>query len=349
MNEQLFQESQTALEQHNFSEALQKAQQLINLNPGDHRAYIHYGDIFMEMENSTKAIENYEKALSIRPDDAAAFFKLGNAYEMKEDFQNARHQYQTARRLDPANTMYMGYLGRLLNLKGIETGNINFENEGLSLMEQAYAAGFTDTNLREQLSIAHLAQTMGNWRKHPEQEGYFVATEPIHIQHAKTHLEWVKNLHDPSNQAIAKRLAELEGVVSEAEKRTFAGYPYLLKVPFISGVIFFILGFKVVGIFGLLMGVLYHISQIKPVYMVNQQMFKGDYRDPFIVRRLDQMDRQLSGITIFSSSWSGLFFNKFLFNLVGGTIRYGMVLMMMPYEIVKGFMNNYGLITKIRA
>ena len=327
----------------NFSEALQTAQQFIAQNPNDYTGYVNYADVFMSMDNYSKAIDNYEKALAIRPDDASVFFKLGNAYELKEDFQNARHQFQTAKTLEPGNLLYSAYLGRLLNEKGLESGNINLENEGLNLMEQAHHAGVTDANIREQLAIAHLAQTLGSWRKHPEKEGYFVATEPVHVEHAKIHLQWANGLYDRSNMAIAKRIAELEEAVKEAEKKQFAGYPYIRKVPFIVGGVFFLISFKVLGIITLLMGVLYHVSQIKPTYTINRQSFKADYREPFIVRRLNQMDETLSGITIFSSSLSGLFFNKFLFNLVGGSVRFGMVMMMLPYEIIKGFMNNYGL------
>jgi len=349
MKSQLLQESRQALELHNFSEALQKTQQLIALDPGDHQSYLLYGDIFMEMENGTKAIEHYERGLAIRSDDASAFFKLGNAYEMKEDYQNALQQYKTARRLEPDNSLYAAYTGRALNRQGIESGNVNYENEGLGLMEQAFQAGITDANLREQLAIAHLTQAISHWPKHPEQEGYFVATELVHLQHTKAHLEWVTNLYDRSNQAITQRVAEIEGFVRDMEKRQFAGYPYLRKVPFIVGVMFGLFGQVFLGITMLAMGVLYHFSQYQPGYLANRMLFKGNYRPPFIVRRLDQMDNVLSGITIYSNSLSNLFLNKFLFNLVFGATRFGMVLVVLPYEIIKGFMANYGLKDQLMA
>lgn len=349
MKPQLMLESRTALEQQNFSEALQKAQQLIALDPGDHTTYLLYGDIFEAMDNGVKAIEQYEKALAIRPDDAEGFFKLGNAYELCEDNQSALSQYQTARRLDPANHLYMASYGRLLHKKGLDSGNVNYENEGLSLMEQAFHAGVRDAYLNEQLSIAHLLKATEDWQKHPEQADMIVPTDALHLQHAKIHLEWVRNLHDPANEAIAKRLAELDAVVRDNEKRVFAGYPYLRKAPLIVGGVVLLIGQVIPGIILLLLGSLYHVSQIKPVYMVNRMLFPGQYRDPFIVRRLDQMDRELSGITIFSSSWSGLFFNKFLFNFVFGALRYGMVIVMLPYEIIKGFIVNHGLKDQLMA
>jgi len=349
MKPQLMLESRTALEQQNFSEALQKAQQLIALDPGDHTAYLLYGDIFEAMDNGFKAIEQYEKALAIRPDDAEGFFKLGNAYELCEDTQSALSQYQTARRLDPANHLYMAYTGRLLNKKGLDSGNINFENDGLALMEKAFQAGVRDKNLNEQLAIAHLLKATESWRRHPEQPDMVMPTEQVHVEHTKSHLEWVRNLYDTTNQAIGQKLAELDNLVRINEQKQFAGYPYLRKAPLIVGGILLVAGQVIVGAILLVLAGLYHVSQLKPGYMVNRMHFPGEHRPPFIVRRLDQMDRELSGITIFSSSWSGLFFNKFLFNFVFGALRYGMVIVMLPYEITKGFMVNHGLKDQLMA
>lgn len=349
MKPQLMLESRTALDQENFAEALQKAQQLIALDPNDHSAYLLYGDIFMAMDNGHKAAEQYEKAVSLRPDAAEAFYKLGNACELREDDQSALSQYQTARRLDPANDLYMASHGRLLNKKGLESGNINYENEGLALMEKAFHAGVRNAYLNEQLSIAHGLKATENWRKHPEQPDLIVPTEAVHLQHAKAHLEWVRHLHDPANEAIARRLAELDAVILENEKRVFAGYPYLRKAPLIVGGVVLLIGQVIPGIILLLLGGLYHVSQLKPVYMVNRMMFPGQYRDPFIVRRLDQMDQLLSGITFFDTSLTRLLFHKFLFGFAMGALRCGMVIFMLPYEITKGFLVNHGLKEQLMA
>ncbi len=342
-------ESRTALDQENFAEALQKAQQFVNLHPNDTNAYLCYGDVFLAMNNGPKAAEQYEKAIALRSDLAEAYFKLGNACEMREDDLGALSQYQTARRLDPTNDLYMAYHGRLLNKKGLDSGNINYENEGLALMEKAFHAGVRDTDLNEQLSIGHMLKATDGWQKHPEQPDMIVPTEEVHLQHAKTHLEWVRHLHDPANEAIARRLAELDAVVRDNEKRVFAGYPYLRKAPLIVGGVVLLIGQVIPGIILLALSGLYHVSQLKPVYMVNRMMFPGMYRPPFIVRRLDQMDQLLSGITFYDSSLTRLLFHKFLFGFVVGTMRYGMVIMMLPYEITKGFLVNHGLKEQLMA
>jgi len=349
MKPQLMQEIRNAIHLENFSEALNKAQNLIALDPNDAEACLLCADVFLAMENATKAAEQCEKAIAFRPDSAEAYFKLGNALELREDDPGALNQYQTARRLDPANNLYMASCGRLLNKKGLDSDNINYENEGRALMEKAFHAGVRDAALNEQLSIAHVLKATESWQKHPEQPELIVPTEAIHLQHAKIHLEWVRNLHDPANEAVAKRLAELDAVVRDNEKRTFAGYPYLRKAPLIVGGILLLAGQVIAGTILLVLAGLYHVSQLKPGYMINRMHFPGQYRHPFIVRRLDQMDQILSGITFYDSSLSRLLFHKFLFGFVVSIMRYGMVIVMLPYEIVKGFLVNHGLKEQMMA
>lgn len=349
MKPQLIQEIRNAINSENFSEALNKAQQLIALDPNDADACLLYADVFLAMENATKAAEQCEKAIALRPDSAEAYFKLGNALELREDDPGALNQYQTARRLDPANNLYMAYHGRLLHKKGLDSGNINYENEGLALMEKVFHAGVRDAALNEQLSIAHVLKATESWPKNPEQPDMVVPTEAKHLQHAKIHLEWVRNLYDPTNEAVAKRLTELDAVVGDNEKRVFAGYPYLRKAPLIVGGLVLLIGQVIPGAILLVLGGLYHVSQLKPVYMVNRMLFPGQYRHPFIVRRLDQMDEFLSGITFFDSSLSRLLFHKFLFGFVVSAMRYMMVIVMLPYEITKGFLVNHGLKEQLMA
>ncbi len=349
MKPQLIQEIRNAIQFENFSEALNKAQQLIALDPNDADAYLLCADVFLAMENAAKSVEQCEKAVALRPESAEAYFKLGNALELREDDPGALNQYQTARRLDAFNNLYTAYYGRLLNRKGLNSGNTNFENEGLEIMEKAFHAGVRDAALNEQLAIAHLSKATDNWRRHPEQPEMLLPTEKVHLEHTKIHLEWVRNLYDPTNQAIGRDLAELDNLVRINEQKQFAGYPYLRKAPAIVGIILGLFGWWIPAVILLAMAALYHVSQVKPVYMINRMLFPGEYRPPFIVRRLDQMDQELSGITIFSSSWSGLFFNKFLFTTVVSAVRYGMVIVMLPYEITKGFLVNHGLKEQLMA
>jgi Tfp pilus assembly protein PilF len=337
-----------ALERNDYAAAMQIAQQAIALDADEPIGYLLYGDVFLAMENGKKALEQYEKAHALRPDEADIFFKIGMAYETQGDPPSALAQYQTAYRLAPSSHLYLAYYGRLLHNKGIEAGNINYANEGLALMEQAYQAGERDAALEEQLAIAHLHKSTESWRTHPEQAELVVPTEQAHVEQAKARLNAARQLHNPANQALAQRIAELDEAVRMGEKRIFAGYPYLRKAPLITGAILLVIGQVFLGVSLLILGGLYHLSQYKPGYLCNQMLFQDEYRPPFVVRRLNKIDEMLSSIVFWDTSYTGLLFKKFVFNLLVHALRYSVVIIALPYEIAKGLAVNYGLKERLR-
>lgn len=347
MKEQLVRELESALNNNNFSAALQLGARLINAYPNDPDSYILAGDTFSDMENWSKAIENYEKALAIAPNDPGVYFKLGEAYELQGDLQAAMDQFQVARKLEPSNLLYTGHFGRILHEKGRQTNNVNLIKEGLGLMENAAAAGQMEKIIREQLAIAYLEDAHSNWRRHPELIDKWMATELEHLVHTKNQIEKAKSLIDTSNPSINQVILEFESSLIELEKREFCGYKYLLKAPAIVGGILLITGNTGFGILLLLMAGLYYVSQLKPGYLQNRLLYKNDYRDPFIIRRLDAMSRELGGITWWTTSFTDLILFRFFFRLVFGAIRYMMVIVMLPYEILKGFWINFELAQKV--
>ncbi|MBK8566686.1 MAG: tetratricopeptide repeat protein [Saprospiraceae bacterium] len=348
MKSQIIKDIETALQHDNFSEALQLGSRLVSSFPNDHEAYLQMGNVFMKMENWSKAIENYEKALAISPNSADAYFRLGEAYELKDDFQAARHQFQTARRLEPSNMLYAGHYGRLLHERGHETNNVNLKQEGIELMEGAVNAGEAEKIIKEQLALAYIERSYSTWHRHPENKDEFLATESEHLNYARRQVEMAKSLLDGSNISINNRIAEIEAHLAEMEQRKFSGYKYLLKAPAIVGVVLLLAGSPVLAVLLLLMAALYYFSQFKPGYLFNRTYFKNDYRDPFIVRRLDAMGEEMGRFTFFGS-FSNVIFMKFAFRFVFGAIRYGMVIVMLPYEIIKGFLVNYDLVNKMTA
>lgn len=348
MKAQRIRQIAAALQNQNISEALQLANQLVVDYPNDAEAIATLGDVFAEMDNWTKAIENYDRALAISPNSAEIYFKLGLAYEGKDDFQSARQQFQTARKLDPANKRYAGHFGKLLHEKGRQTQNINFEVEGYQLMEQALDHD-TDYAVREQLAIAIIENAFNAWRQDPEHPEKRLITERGQIEHTRSAIERACNLIGNSNLSVNNRVAELDSYMSEMEKRKFAGYNYLLKAPAIAGGLMLLFGLKTPGVLLLVMAAAYYASQMKPGYLANRIYFKGDYRDPFIVRRLDALSQEMGGITIWSTSMSDLMWQRFLFRTVFGALRYAMVIVMLPYEIIKGFIVNFDLMKRVQT
>ena len=341
MKAQLIHEVESALQQTHYSEALQKAKDLATMYPDDYLVYTLYGNVFMEMDNWGKALDQYEKALTIHPSDPETYFKLGLAHEANEDDTKALSQYQTAARLVPSNKQYAGYVGRLVYQKGVDRANTNFIQEGMGLMEQSVTTGQSDAAIREGLAISYVQQALSTWRQHPEGKDEWFATEYAHLAYTRDRLTKARSIMDPSNAALAGRVAELENLVNNLEKRTYAGYNYLLKAAAISGAVLFLIGFKVIGVILLVLAALYYVSQCAPGYLTSRRQLEGG-REPFIVRRLNAVGEDLSQYSFFSTSLTNLMFTKFLFGLFATIMRYGMVIMLLPYEIIKGFIRNYG-------
>lgn len=340
MKQELMQTTQQAIQQQNFAQALQTAKQLVETHPTDADARLLYGDVFREMGNRSKAIEQYTEATELRPDLALAFYKLGQVYDLEENFTAALSQFKIANRLDPANAHIKGYLGKLEYQKGLESNNINYTNSGIELMETAVEAGVADEVVSEGLAIAYLSQALATWQPHPDNPDEFLATEAGHIAYTRNKLNQAKRLTDGSNQAINNRIAELEQHLESVEKRAFSGYTYLLKAPAVVGAIALFFGAYGFGVLLLVLAGLYYVSQIRPGYLTNRAQLNPKARAPFIIRRLDALSEEIGDIWFFGSLGQ-IFFMKFMFRFVFGAVRYAMVIVMLPYEIIKGFVVNY--------
>jgi tetratricopeptide (TPR) repeat protein len=317
MENMLIQEIYDCINQEDFSTALQKAQQYLSANPQRADAYIAYGDVFFDMENGSKAIENYEKALELDAGNAELFFKLGRAYELKENYQVALSHYQTAKRINLSNKLYSGYAGRLLAQKGYETNNANFIHDGITLMEQTLEAGAADAYVKEDLAIA---------------------TEYAHVLYTRQQIEKAKPLNVINNRTIDDRIADLEQQLAELEQKKFQGYNYILKAPIVLGILTLLVGLWPLTLLLFLMAGLYYYSQVRPLFVANKMILKNA-RDPFVIRRMRAMSEELSSIT-FYGSLTNVLFMKYVFQLFFTLSSYCLVVMFLPYEIIKGLIFN---------
>jgi tetratricopeptide (TPR) repeat protein len=348
MNPQILEQIQTARYQQNISEALQCANRLVAEYPQDPQSHLLMGDVFVDMHNWNKAIEHYENALRISPDFAEAYFRIGLAHEGREDFQSARQQILTACRLAPSSRQYLGHYGRLVHEKGRQTGNINFLQEGRQCMEQALDP-YTDLIVREQLAIAYIEQSFEVWQKDPENPEKSYATQADHLEFTRMQLARAKQLIDGSNPSINQQIAGMEQYLQEMEQRKFAGYKFLLKVPAVAGGLLLLFGMYIPGILLGMMAAAYYVSQLKPGYLFNLQYLKKDDRDPFIVRRIDAFSRQMGEVTLYSTSFTDLMWRRFIFSTGVRLMHYFMVIVMLPFEIIRGFFVNFELMNKLQT
>lgn len=339
MEDTLIQEIYTCIAQEDFSTALQKAQQFLSANPQQPEAYIIYGDVFFEMENGAKAIENYDKALELDASNAELFFKLGKAHELKEDIQAALSHYQTARKLAPSNKLYSGYVGRLLLQRGYDINNVNFIQDSIQLMEQTLEAGLADAFIKESLAFAYLGEAQKPWIVNPENKDELIATEYAHVLHARRYIDKAKPLNVTNNRTLNERIAELEKHLVELEQKKFQGYNYILKAPIVLGILTLLFGLWPLSLLLFVMAGLYYYAQFRPLFVANKMILKNT-RDPFVIRRMRAMSEELSSIT-FYGSLTNVLLMKYVYQLFFTFISYCMVVMFLPYEIIKGLMFNY--------
>jgi len=99
-------------------------------------------------------------------------------------------------------------------------------------------------------------------------------------------------------------------------------------------------GIYILAIFCALLGIGYYISQLAPMYLINRRILKENSRDPFIVRRLNAVGNAFEGITIFGTL-SQVFFWRFAIQGFVALTRYSIVMFLLPFEIIRGFINNY--------
>jgi tetratricopeptide (TPR) repeat protein len=348
MNSQIIQEIQDAMRNNNYPEALRLCKRLTTEFPDDPESFILTGDVYMEMDDFGNALQQFEKALAMDPGSAAACFKLGLAYDCREDLQAAIEKLQVARRLDPSNPLYEAHYGRLLHEKGRKTNNALLINEGFTLMGKAVEAGHGNYAVKEQLAIAYLEDACSKWEKDPNENDKVLATSAEAVDYTNHCLEKARGLTDGSNVTINTRMKDLETAVAGALKREYHGYNYILKAPAIVGGVLLLFGQTAPGILLLVSAGLYYVSQLKPGYLHNRLYVRNQHRDPFIIRRIKAVAEELGGFVVFGSIKDVLFF-RMVSSLVFGVLTYMMVIVMLPYEIIKGFWINYELQGKIAA
>ena len=106
------------------------------------------------------------------------------------------------------------------------------------------------------------------------------------------------------------------------------------------GLLFLLFGAMGNGILCLLGAGLYYVSQLQPGFVHNKRYLKGKFREPLALRRISQLQDLLSQFTIFGSIPNVLFMSS-LIRFVARCIGAMIVLITLPYEIIKGFLINY--------
>lgn len=336
-----------SLEQNNYSEALMQTNELLKNYGEEEKAYALFGDIYLDMNNSQKSIEYFQKANVINPGNADYYLKLAEAYELQGEGIFAYNQYQTALRLEPANPIYKAKLGNMMNFMGHITKNAHQVREGLLMLEEVVYSGAANQEIKDKLACAYLESSFETWIPHPEKESIMLPTEYAHLTQAREKVAKARHLVDKENPRLLDRISLLEKKIDSFEKTSNDGYRNIQKVPIIVGILLFFVN-PALSFLAFAMAGLYYYSQQKPAYLVNRRHFKQNYRPPLIIRRLNALDNFASSISFFDTSFSRLMFITIFYRLIYGVLRYGFIMFLLPYEIIKGMIVNWDVIGKTK-
>lgn len=346
MNHPLSAEINLALEQQNFSQAILKVQDWLQQDPNSALAYVCYGDILMQMASYAMAAEQYEKAIRLEPASSDYFCRLGIAYAEQELWSQAFNNFKTAWRIDPGNPRCTGLAGWALWYIATANNDLHRQKEAQQLLADAYAQGIDDQSIKDALAESYLNDATQSWPLSKEKENSHIATHYAHLVDARRELAKARALLDGTNTALNAELNRINTHVDSLEKREFFGYPYMRKAPLVVGGVSLLFGMTGFAVLLFLMAGLYHFSQYKPGYLANRKFIKGDYGDPFWVRRIDAVGQVVGNLTFFSTSLTNVMFMSWAAGFVAKIIQYFMAIIILPILIVSGFITNYDLVGK---
>jgi tetratricopeptide (TPR) repeat protein len=328
------------LKEGNFTEAYNYARNLVENNPSDHVGFELMGDVFAEMSNWHKAIECYRSSEHLQPTNPAIYFKIGSIFEKEKNSNEALRNFQIAFKIFPQNKLLGAYAGKNMYVIGMANHDTKMIEQGLILMNQALEANQINEEIRGELSNAYLDLYNSGWVQYPTEPGVMLATSKEHVQGSKQYIDYASYINQGSDSKINYRIQEAYNFINQLLVRKFTGYNYIWYVPAGFTALFLFSGIYILAIFCALLGIGYYISQLAPMYLINRRILKENSRDPFIVRRLNAVGNAFEGITIFGTL-SQVFFWRFAIQGFVALTRYSIVMFLLPFEIIRGFINNY--------
>ncbi len=338
-----------ALNNNNFKEALTKAKELETLYPDNPEVKTLMGDIFVQMGNFLMAAEQYERAMKIDPLNAVTYSKLGFAHAGLNKWEQAVSYFNSALNLEPENYRFYGSYGWALWTYGRIQNNQSMMKEAFGYLMDAKQNGIEMQIVNDALAEYHIANTTASWPVVQEENGpASYATKLEHVTEAKRELRKAAALMSDSNEALREEFNATQDFIKDLEKRAFHGYPFVRKGAITIGIILLLIGSFTLGITVLIMAALYHHSQLSPGYIANRRYLKGNYGEPFWVRRINEIGNFASNISFYSTSFTKVLLMGWLFRIFTVGFQYMMAVFFMPFLIISGYITNYDLLNQMK-
>jgi len=340
----------SALENNDFSAALTLVQELEQNNPKDAELKSHFGDIFLKMSNFKMAYEKYEEAMRIAPANPWIYTKLGATCVQMDKIQEALSHFKVALKFEPENDKFKGYYGWALWLCGRDQHKQDLKDEAFDYLISAKNSGIEMEIVNNALGEYYIDNATASWPKVRGENGPIsYATKLEHLTIAQEKLNNASVLISDSNREAKIEYNEVYNLLQDLKKREFHGYPFVRNAGLIVGGILLLFGVTIPGLILLILGGLYYHSNLCPGYIANRKFVKGSYsREPFWVRRINEVGNIANSITVFSSSISGVLFWRWLIDFFAKLMQYMMAILLLPFLVVAGYVANYDLMSKIK-
>lgn len=112
--EKTYGEGNSAFGRKDFSGAISKYSEAIQLNPTYTPAYVARGNAYLALMDYVQALANYNAALGVDPTDSDAYFARGTLHWFLGELDVAESEYRSAVRYDSDNSYYYSRLASVL-------------------------------------------------------------------------------------------------------------------------------------------------------------------------------------------------------------------------------------------
>ena len=271
----LVEEARRLLNSDRVADALFVARKAVDANSQNPEAWALLGAAFSSFGEPEKAIGAYKRAIDLRPNAAGYHFDLGSIFESLEQWGEALRCYERAYKIDAAVLMYRAAYGVVL----VKMGQ---PSEGIAILEQCVSQEPENPAYQWFLAIAFRESAYLGWTRVEDGQtvgllegpGYF-ATSIDHVVLAQEALTKALSLKF-DDSALTQELTQLKEDVDSNTKRTFMGNWF---VGGIVGAIGALMGAQ--GWFLLASAALYIAVSFVPLYVINNQLAKGNTFDEF--------------------------------------------------------------------
>ena len=317
------------IEQQKFPEALKVANEWIEDEPGNDKAYYLRGYANITWGQMEEAIADVKKAISIEPGTAKYYNTLGAIYSDIGNQEAALGEYERALHIEPDNLEYKSSLCKAQ----MHLGQVD---DAMQQVEGMFRTNQDNDAIRENLAEIYSVAAIKNWHYVPEEDSHYATTHED-ILYAEQFVGKARALA-VSDTGVLERLDELETSIKISKKRKFTGGWGALIVALIFAMVMFPNGTVVTYAYAF-SAILFYYALRTPQYVINHMIFTG--KD-----NLSLGDRIASIFVcddwiFFGPTYGAAAAEKAKTELFFAAIRTAVKLALLPVTVTTALFNNY--------